>query len=59
MLPIMFLLELIQTANGMNANLPVIQLTDEWKATMQKRLEAITAFKEDYSFYSHTYSDLG
>ena len=35
----------------------VVHITNEWKATMQKRLELIAAFKEDYSFYSHIYWD--
>jgi hypothetical protein len=33
----------------------IIHVTDEWRQTMQKRLEAIIPFKEDYSFYHHSY----
>ena len=35
----------------------VIHITNEWKAAMQKRLEAISAFKDDHTFYSHIYWD--
>ncbi len=35
----------------------IIHVSDEWRTTMQKRFEAIEPFKEDYTFYNHSYRD--
>lgn len=33
----------------------IVKLTNEWRQVMQKRLEAVIPFKEDSSFYYHSY----
>jgi hypothetical protein len=33
----------------------IVKVTDEWRQVMQKRLELVIPFKEDNSFYHHSY----